>query len=288
MRLRQASAPSKARITSNLLANLTLREVRSEYKRTVLGRVWSLINPLAQIAVFSVVFGLIFNARAEPGTVSGVDSFPVWIGIGIVAWTFISGAVRSGMGALLGNAGLLQKVALPRWVLVMSTILAKAFTFLIELLVVAVVMAILGGWRIIVTLPIILPLILVTMVFVLGISLMLSVATVYFRDIEHLWSIVSQVWMYASGVVFPLAFVSAAQERLDAAGYSILGQPVPLLAIFELNPAERLLTMFRNVLYDFAAPTWGDWLYVSTWAAIVLALGFLVFNRFSKNIVEEL
>lgn len=288
MTLKQVAAPSRFRITLNLLSNLTLREVRSEYKRTVLGRVWSLINPLAQIAVFSIVFGLIFNATTEPGVVSGVDSFPVWIGIGIVAWTFISGSIRSGMGALLGNAGLLQKVSLPRWALVLSTVLAKAFTFLIELLVVAVVMAFLGGWRIIVTLPIILPLILVTMLFVMGISLMLSVATVYFRDIEHLWSIVAQVWMYASGVVFPLAFVAAAQERLNAAGYSILGQPLPLLAVFNLNPAERLLAMYRDVLYDFILPSWNDWLYVSGWAVITLLLGFLVFNRFSKNIVEEL
>lgn len=288
MALTPSGAPTKARITANLLANLTLREVRSEYKRTVLGRVWSLINPLAQIAVFSIVFGLIFNARTEPGIVSGVDSFPVWIGIGIVAWTFISGAIRSGMGALIGNAGLLQKVSLPRWALVLSTVLAKAFTFLIELLVVALIMALLGGWRILPTLPIIVPLILVTAVFVTGIALMLSVATVYFRDIEHLWSIFAQVWMYASGVVFPLAFVASAQERLDAAGYQILGQPLPLLAVFELNPAERLLSMYRNALYDFVAPSWGDWLYVFAWAGVILVLGFLIFNRFSKNIVEEL
>lgn len=279
---------SPTRVTLNLLSNLTLREIRSEYKRTVLGRVWSLINPLAQIAVFSVVFGLIFQVTAEPGTNSGVDFFPIWIGVGVITWTYISGCIRAGMNALLSNAGLLQKVALPRWVLVLSKILSLTFTFLIELLVLALIMAALGGWRIVLTLPLIVPLLLITAAFVLGISLMLSVATVYFRDIEHLWSIVSQVWMYASGVMFPVAFVASAQERLNAAGYGIFGAPIPLLAVFELNPAERLLSMYRNILYDFSAPGLGSWLYISLWAIGLLVIGFLVFNRYSRNIVEEL
>ncbi|QUW18564.1 ABC transporter permease [Agrococcus sp. Marseille-Q4369] len=280
--------PSQSRVTLNLLTNLTLREIRSEYKRTALGRLWSLVNPLAQIAVFSVVFGVILRVTAEPGTNSGVDFFPLWIGIGVISWGYISGCIRAGMNALLSNAGLLQKVALPRWVLVLSKILSLTFTFLIELLVIAVIMGAIGGWQILLTLPLIVPLVLVTTAFVLGIGLMLSVATVYFRDMEHLWSIVSQIWMYGSGVIFPVAFVAAAQERMDAAGYSIFGASVPLLAAFQLNPAERLLSMYRNILYDFAMPSLGSWLYVSVWAAVLLGLGFLIFNRFSRNIVEEL
>ncbi|WP_026373597.1 ABC transporter permease [Agrococcus lahaulensis] len=282
------STPPTARVTINLLKNLTLREVRSEYKRTVLGRVWSLVNPLAQIAVFSIVFGLIFGMQAEPGINSGVHSFPIWIGIGVIVWGFISGSIRAGMGALMANAGLLQKVALPRWVLVLSKVLALVFTFLIELAVICVVMALVGGWQIILTLPLLLPLLLVTAAFTLGIGLMLSVATVYFRDIEHLWSIVVQVWMYASGVVFPVSLVASKQAELDAQGVTVLGMPVPLLAVFEYNPAQVLLSMYRNVLYDFAAPSMGDWLVVSLWAVAALVVGGLVFRRFSRNIVEEL
>lgn len=282
--------PSRSQVTLNLLTNLTLREIRSEYKRTVLGRVWSLVNPLAQIAVFSVVFGLIFGMEAAPGTNSGVHFFPVWIGIGVIVWGFLSGSIRAGMSGLMSNAGLLQKVALPRWVLVLSKVLALVFTFLIELAVLSIIMAFVGGWNLLLFLhlPILVPLLLVTTAFVLGIGLMLSVASVYFRDIEHLWTILVQVWMYASGVVFPVSLVASKQAELDAAGVTIAGLPVPLLAVFELNPAQVLLSMYRNVLYDFAPPPMEDWLYVSAWAVGSLVIGALVFRRFSRNIVEEL
>lgn len=283
-----AAQPSKARITYNLLVNLTLREIRSEYKRTALGRLWSLVNPLAQIAIFSVVFGVIFRIEPPVGEVSGVQIFPVWIGVGVIAWKYISGSIGAGMGALLANAGLLQKVALPRWVLVTSKVLALTFTFLIELLAIAVIMLFVGGWQVLLVLPLIVPVVIITMAFVLGIALMLSVATVYFRDIEHLWGLVSQIWMYASGVMFPVSMVADAQEVLNAGGYNIFGQPIPLLAVFNFNPAERLLSMYRDVLYDFTPPDGFALLYTSGWAVVMLALGFLVFNRFSKNIVEEL
>lgn len=283
-----AAQPSKARITLNLLANLTLREIRSEYKRTTLGRLWSLVNPLAQIAIFSIVFGLIFRIEPPVGEVSGVQVFPIWIGVGVISWKYVSGCIGSGMGALLANAGLLQKVSLPRWVLVTSKVLALTFTFLIELLAIAVIMLFVGGWQVLIVLPLIIPVVLITMMFVMGIGLMLSVATVYFRDIEHLWSLVSQIWMYASGVMFPASMVVDAQEHLNSLGYNILGQPIPLLAVFNLNPAERILSMFRDVLYDFTPPDGFSMLYAGGWAVVMLALGFWVFNRFSRNIVEEL
>jgi len=274
--------------TWNLLKNLTMREVLSEFKRTALGRAWSLISPLAQIAVFSVVFGLIFGVQADPGINSGLHVFGLWIAVGIVTWGFINGAIKEGMNSLLGYSGMLQKVYLPRWTLPLSKVLARTFTFLTELLVVTIVIGIFGGWQIVLRLWMVVPLILLVVAFAFGIGLALSVVLVYFRDLEHLWTIISQVWFYASGVMFPVSLVEQRQAQLDAAGHTILGMQVPLLLAFELNPATQFLTAFRNVLYDWALPSWETMLVLTAWSACSLIVGVLVFRRFSARIVEEL
>jgi ABC-2 type transport system permease protein len=257
-------------ITFNLLKNLTLREIRAEYKRTALGRVWSLINPLAQIAVYSLVFGLILRVQVAPGENSGIEFFPAWIGVGVIVWGFISGSISAGMGSLMSNAGLLTKVYFPRWVLVVSTVLAKASTFATELVLLYAALLI--------------PLLVLTCIFALGIALLLSVASVYFRDLQHLWTILAQVWMYASGVMFSVDIVRGAERALEEEN----GISLPLVTLFELNPAERFLTAYRDVLYDFTVPGWDVWLQLVAWSAISLIIGSLVFRRLARNIVEEI
>lgn len=271
-------------ITLNLLKNLTLREIRAEYKRTALGRVWSLINPLAQIAVYSVVFGLVLRVTVAPGENSGIEFFPAWIGVGVIVWGFISGSISAGMGSLMTNAGLLTKVYFPRWVLVVSTVLAKASTFATELLVLLVIMIVIGGPAVLLYAALLIPLLLLTCVFVLGIAMLLSVASVYFRDLQHLWTILAQVWMYASGVMFSVDVVRNAEQQLEAES----GLSLPLVTLFELNPAERFLSAYRDVLYDFQVPSLDVWLQLAAWSALSLLVGSLVFRRMARNIVEEI
>ncbi|GAB3299824.1 hypothetical protein GCM10027427_23980 [Pseudoclavibacter terrae] len=275
-------------LTFNLLVNLTLREIRSEYKRTALGRIWSLINPLAQIATFSLVFGLLFEISAPPGTNSGVHFFPLWIGIGVVSWGFISNSVNGGMGSLVSSADLLRKVYFPRWVLPLSRILANAWTYIIEIAVITLIMCFIGGPMVLAYLPLMIPLLALIIMFVLGLALILSVVVVYFRDIEHLWGILTQLWLYASGVMFPLQMVQNAQDNLTEEGSLLFGEPWPLVFLFQLNPTQRMLESIRNIVYDYQVPPLENWLYIGVWAVVMLGIGILVFTRFSKNIVEEL
>lgn len=277
------------RVTLNLLRNLTKREISAQYKRTFLGRIWSLINPLAQIAVYSVVFGLLIQIPVAPGTNSGISFFPIWIGVGVIAWGAISNSISAGMGSMLGNAGLLTKVYFPRSVLPISAVMSSIFTFGTELLVLLAIMvvvsiAVVGGPMVLLYAPLLLLLLALTFAFTLGIAMLLSVASIYFRDIVHLWSIVSQVWMYASGVMFSVQLVRDAEERL-LRDYDL---QLPLVALFQLNPAERFLTAYRNILYDFAVPSWDVWLTLVLWSIGSLVVGKLVFDRLARNIVEEI
>lgn len=272
------------RVTLNLLRNLTKREISAQYKRTALGRIWSLINPLAQIAVYSVVFGLIFQIDVAPGINSGIEFFPIWIGVGVIAWGAISNSISAGMGSMIGNAGLLTKVYFPRSVLPVSAVLSSTFNFGTELLVLLAIMVVVGGPLVLLYAPLLIPLLLLTLAFVLGIAMVLSVASIYFRDIQHLWSIFSQVWMYASGVMFSVDLVQSAQDRIAEEN----GLQLPLVTLFQLNPAERFLTAYRNILYDFTVPAWDTWLVLVLWSVGALVVGKLVFDRLARNIVEEI
>src|SRR5664280_1623809 len=240
--------------TLNLLVNLTLREIKGQYKKSVLGRAWSLLNPLANIAVYSLVCG-------------------------IIAWGFLATGTSVGRGALTDNAALLTKVYFPRFVLPTSTILALASTFLTELAALTLFMGLAGaGPRVLLRLPVLIPLVILNTAFVLGVSLVLSIGMVYFGDIQHIWGIFLQLWLYASGIVLPLAYVQQAQDKYH----------FPFVMIFQLNPGYQFVEAYRNVLYDFAVPPLSRWLVMLAWTVVAMGIGALVFRKFSAQIVEEL
>jgi len=280
------SAEVRGAIT--LTWTLALREIRAQYNRTALGRLWSLVNPLVTIATYSLVFGLILAGQAPPGINSKLHFFALWIAVGLVTWTFLSSSIAAGMSALLGNSGLLTKVHFPRVVLVISAVIAKAATFLTELSVIMVIVAAIVGPKIFLMIPLLVVFIILLAVFCTGVALTLSIVVIWFRDIEHLWGLFSQVWMYASGVVFPVTLVASASTRLFQDGISINGQPIPLLAVFRANPAEQFIEAFRALIYDFALPNWDTWLMTTLWACGSLTIGTLVFRAKQARIVEEL
>jgi ABC-2 type transport system permease protein len=265
--------------TLNLLINLTLREIKGQYKKTTLGRLWSLLNPLANIAVYSLVFGILVRAQPPLGTNSGLKSFALWVACGIIPWGFLATGTSIGRGSLTDNAGLLTKVYFPRFVLPTSTILALASTFVTELAALTLFMGLAGGGpRILLRLPVLIPIVILNILFVLGVSLVLSIGMVYFGDIQHIWGIFVQLWLYASGIVLPLAYVQQAQDKYH----------FPFVAIFQVNPGYQFVEAYRNILYDFAVPPLSRWLIMLAWAVVAMGIGALVFRKFSAQIVEEL
>lgn len=288
MKAMTTSSPDSPRRVVDLTLRLTQRSVASEFKGTALGRMWSFINPLATVAVFALIFGVVFRGSVEPGRNSGIDSFALWIGIGVICWNFLSGGVINGMNSLVANSGLLTKVYLPRQVLVYSSVLSLAVDFIFELGVLVVISALAGGPRVLLMVPVLLIVTVLVGLFSTGLGMMLAVLTVYFRDVAHLWQIVNQVWMYASGVVFSLSMLDQVQNHLFEMGWQIHGQPIPITTVFRLNPAETYLEAFRSCLYDFALPSPGVSLACLFWGVVTFIVGRLVFRRHADRIVEEL
>ena len=276
------SVLSEVRDSRELLKNLTLREVKGKYKRSVLGQTWSLINPIAMLAIYSVVFGFVLKAEPAAGDPSGLQVFVLWLACALLPWNFFSATVTGGMNALINNGNLIQKVHFPRWTLVVSTMAAAAVNFAFELVALVIAIAIFGGnpW---IWIPGVLVVVVLLAVFGLGIALALSVANVYFRDTAQFVGIFMQIWFYATPIVYPLHLIRDKQEL-----WASNGRDFPLVTLYELNPMERFSSVFRSLLYDNRWPEWGDLAYCLAAAVISLLVGSWIFNRFQGRIAEEL
>lgn len=270
------------RASKEILSNLTMREVRGKYKRSVLGQTWSLLNPIASLAIYTVVFGFVLRAQPPPGEPSGIDIFTLWLACALLPWNFFANTVTGGMNALLGNANLVQKVYFPRYTLIVSNMLAGLVTFGFELLVLTVI-AVMCGSKVWIWIPLVIVFVVFLALFGLGIGLMLSIANVYFRDTAQFVGIGMQVWFYATPIVYPVTLIAAQQLKWEAEGRNI-----PLVWLYSLNPMERFVTIFRNLLYDNRLPAWGDMGYCIGAAAVSLGLGAMVFAKYQARIAEEL
>jgi ABC-2 type transport system permease protein len=262
-----------------LTLNLTLRELRGKYKRSVLGWTWSLINPLANVIIFSIIFSLFLKIQPPTGDPSGLHSFPLFLLCGLLCWNFFAVGMMSGTGSLIANSNLIKKVYFPREILVVSTVWAVLVAFGVEMLVLCVVLLAVGN-MIIPWIPMLLVLMAIETVFVLGIGLMLSVFNVYFRDVEHFINIALQALFYSAPIVYPIRYVP--QEA------HVLGMTIPVRAIYDLNPLVRFVGAFRAVLYDLRFPPIGDIAYIIAWSAAMLALGLWVFSKLERRLAEEL
>lgn len=276
------SVVSDLKDSRGLLVNLTLREVRGKYKRTLLGQGWSLLNPIATLLIYTLVFGFVLRVPVPVGEDSGLQVFVLFLACALLPWNFFNNAVSSGMGSLIANANLLRKVFFWRPTLVVATVLSLNVTFAIELGVLVVLLLVFGSmplpW-----IPLLLVVVVLLTAFALGIALLLSVANVYFRDTQHFVTIGMQLWFYATPIVYPYQLIQDQAARMRAAGNDF-----PLETIYRLNPLERFVSVFRAMLYDNVMPYWGDLLFCLVAAVGSLVIGFAVFNRSQHRLVEEL
>jgi ABC-2 type transport system permease protein len=282
---RAVSAWSELWASHDLVRNLTLREIRATYKRTALGHGWALVNPLAYLLIFTLLFSVLLRAAAPEGHPSGVNTFALWLGAALLPWTFFSRALTQGTQALVMNAGLIKKVYFPREALVASTVLSALLTLVIELAVLAGAMVIFGGnplpW-----LPLTLAAAVLLGVFSFGLALMLSVANAYFRDTAQIATLLLQFWFYLTPVLYPATLVDEAVARRG--GISLLGHELPVSTLYRTNPMAQFVELFRALLYD---NRWGSlqaWIACVTAAIISLVLGAAVFRRFAGRLAEEL
>jgi lipopolysaccharide transport system permease protein len=255
----------------DVLRNLLLRELKSSYKGSVLGFMWSLLNPLVTMAIFTVVFSVVLQVQLPPNA-QGVRSFPAFLLVGLLPWSLISLSMSAGATSLVANGNLIRKVYFFRVTLPASVVLANAVNFLVGMGLLLVFLVVLGVdfWSSIWLLPV--PLLALLMLS-LGLALLTSVANLYYRDIQYLVGLVTMAWFYATPIIYPLGFVERVGE--------------PWLTLYRLNPATALIETFRAILYDGRLPGAQDLLWSLGTALAVLAVGWLVFRRAEPHFAEE-
>lgn len=242
-----------------LMKQLVLRDFKTKYKRSVLGVLWSFLNPLLTMSVQYLIFGSLFQ--------SSIENFAIYLMTGIVIYNFFAESVGLGLTSIVANASLITKVYVPKYIYPISRVLSSSINVLMSLIPLCIMILISG-------IPLqksmlLFPLVLVyTMVFCIGISLFLASAMVYFRDTQFLWGIVSMLWMYLTPIFYPESII-----------------PQSLLSLYHLNPLYQFIFFLREITLNGVAPGPYTFLYCTLASVIPFAIGTLVFKKTQDRFV---
>nr|HMT22443.1 ABC transporter permease [Promineifilum sp.] len=181
-----------------LLRNLVVRDLKARYKNSVLGILWSILNPLFLMVVFTILFSVLANNQ--------IRDYPIFVLTGLIPWNFFSGSLMSGTISITGNSGLVKKVYFPRELLPASALLSNLVNFLFAFLVLIVFLYIFGIGLTIHALWV--PAILLTqLIFTLGLCLLLGSLTVFYRDVLMILEVVMLAWFFLTPVFYPITYL---------------------------------------------------------------------------------
>ena len=265
--------PAAARSTAMLVRSFAEREAKAIYKRTVLGWLWSLLNPLTTVAVYSLVFGVIYRA-APPGTANGrAEVFALYLFSGLVVWNVFTGVVNGSMRWMREVSDLRKKIYFPTETAILGGTAATLMQSGLEASVLVVIMAALGNvsWTL-VLLPVAMVL---AAVFGLGIGFAAAVLNARYRDIQHLVGIVLSVAFFLVPIVYT-------PDIVPETAYGL-----PVRRLVELNPLNSVIAVARDAVYFLEAPSLGQLATAAGWAAASFTLGWMYFRRRSMRISEE-
>lgn len=243
--------------------NLVKRDLKSRYKGSILGFLWMLINPLFQLVIYTIVFGYIMP--------SDIDKFYMFLFVALVPWIFFSESLNGGTTCVRSQQDLVKKIHFPRQILPISFVTSRFVNMLLSFIVIFIV-AIISGIGInpvaLLALPVVM---LLEYMMALGITFFASALTVYFRDMEHIFNVLTMAWMYLTPVL-----------------YSADRVPENLQFILYANPMSQIVIMYRDILYYKQLPTSDSMLYAFVFATLMLVIGNLVFERLQRHFAEEL
>lgn len=246
-----------------MIVMLVRRELRGRYKGSVLGFLWTFLNPLLQFAVYAVVFSTIMRFDSIP-------KYYVYLFVAFIPWFFLSAAIPQGATCIQSQSNLVEKIYFPRMVLPISTVFTAFANMLLSELVVFAVLVFSGfGLSVyMLALPVVW---FIQLLLVLGIVLIVSALTVYFRDLAHILDIAVMAWFYLTPVVYP---PEAVPERLAF--------------LLNLNPMTGIVDSYRKILYYRCWPDFSTMLLALAVGLAAVAVGAVVFQRLQRGFAEEM
>lgn len=247
----------------HMIYSLVRRDLRGRYKASVLGFLWTFINPLLQLVVYTIVFSVILK--------SGIDKYYLFLFVALVPWIFFQASISGGSSSIIAQQDLVKKIYFPREVIPISYVTSCFVNMLFSFIIIFIVVA-LSGVKLnfigVLCLPIIM---IVEYIMAIGFALIASAVTVYFRDLEHILGIVTMAWMYLTPIMYPIDMV-----------------PENLRKVFAINPMVPIINAYRDVLYYGQIPHLNTLLNGFVLGIISLLVGVLVFGKLKRHFAEEL
>jgi lipopolysaccharide transport system permease protein len=244
------------------------REFQSKYRNSLLGAAWTVINPLAMIIVYTVIFSQIMQAKLP-----GIDSafgYSIYLCAGIITWGLFAEITSEGQNVFLKNANLLKKLSFPRLCLPIIVVANACVNFAIIFTLFTAFLLISGNFP---GLPFlaIFPLLALLIIFALGLGITLGVLNVFFRDVGQFFGIFITFWFWLTPIVYPITILP---ERIQS--------------LLSLNPMASLLGAFQDVLVRGRWPQWENLWLVAVLGIVLCIIGMGLFRRHAGEIVDEL
>jgi ABC-type polysaccharide/polyol phosphate export permease len=254
----------------DLFANLFRRDLHAKYRGSALGVLWTVANPVMLMAVYLLVFGVVWNSPLSSG-----DHYWLFLLAGLAPWTFFAAAFQSSTRSMLDNANLIRKTRFPRQLVPLSVVAAHLVSFCVMIVLLLVVTFIVLP-RARATELLAIPIAALFVAFVAGLALVVASLNVLFRDVEFIVASLLVPWFFLTPIIYPLTNVPGAEHHLRV-----------IQAIHWLNPLTPAVQAFRAPLFLGTLPFWGDALYLVVATVLALALGAFVFSRVDDQIAIE-
>lgn len=245
-----------------LLEEIVKKNFSSKYKDSVLGILWTILQPLLMMALFTIIFSTLFGRN--------VENYPTFFLTAWCAYMFFSSAISISMNALKSNKYILQKMPVPKYIFVLGSIISEFLNYIIMLILLVVIMIITHVpfhlTIILSVIPIISLLIMIT-----GLSFMLSIVCVYYSDIQHLWSVITLMLMYASALFYPIEII-----------------PEPFRQYMLLNPLLWIIEQLRCFILYGQFPPIGNMVNSILLSIIILVFGLIIFKKYENKVAMNL
>ena len=238
------------------------RDLRGRYKGSVLGFLWTFLNPLLQLGVYTIVFSVIMR--------SGIEKYYLYLFVALIPWMFLASSVQAGTTCVLREKDLVTKIHFPRQVLPIAHVMTCFVNMLLCMIVVFAV-CLFGIGMNFAVLWYLIPVMATELLLALGLCFIVSGATVFFRDLEHFTGILVMLWQFLTPVMYSVDMV-----------------PEQLRGVFMMNPMTPIIVCYRDILYWKKAPQLENLLLSLGLGLLFLVAGWFLFDRLQKHFAEEL
>lgn len=262
----EASSPARAHLKGRyskdffILQQLVTKDFKLRYRRSVLGVIWSVLNPLLMMMIMSFVFSYFLRG-------SSVANYPLYLIVGNITFSLMSDATNGGLNSIIGASSLLKKVKIDRWVFPVQKVFSATVNFAFSLIAVAIVMLF---FRIAPTYHMVWMLyaLVTLMIFCVGIGMLIGALAVFFRDMIHLWSVLLTAWTYLTPIFWDLSLLTDNPAV-----------PSIVIAVVKANPMFNYIEVMRSAIVYQATPSHMCLLLCTVWAVVALIAGVLVFRK---------